>query len=103
MIMNNIQPHEVKADTQKADRAFEDLLHVRKYAKNTDFGDGVYFSMPNDPRGHKLLAIQAAAEAKAKLIEEQFANLGAFIYGEGEEVSKKSRSQLQAIEKIHIM
>jgi len=41
--MNNIQPHEVKADTRKADRAFEDMLHARQYAKPSDHGDGVYF------------------------------------------------------------
>ncbi len=98
--MNNIQPDEVKEETKKADKAFEDLLHARRYAKKADFEDGVYFSMPADPRGHKLLAIAAAAEAKAKIIEEQFANLKSYIMEDGD-VSKKSKGQLQALERVH--
>ena len=52
MLMNEIIPIEIKTITKKADDAFGNLLNVAKTTKEYDFGDGVYYAMPKDPRGH---------------------------------------------------
>jgi aromatic ring hydroxylase len=79
MIMNEIIPIEVKKTTKQADEVFGRLLNVARATKNVDYEDGVYFVMPKDPRGIQLIMRREAAEAKAKAIEAEFANLTSVV------------------------
>ena len=56
---------------------------------------------PRDPRGHQILAIQALADEKAAIIDEQFKNLKKYIYDDSDTQSVKSRAQHRAMEMIH--
>lgn len=42
-----------------------------------DFRDGVYYTMPDDPRGEALIRIKKKSQTKSKEIEAKFANLTA--------------------------
>lgn len=42
-----------------------------------DFRDGIYYTMPDDPRGAALIKIQKKAQQRTKEIEKKFANLSA--------------------------
>lgn len=75
MLMNDVIPKEVKEITKQADHTFSQQLNVARATRNVDYEDGVYFVMPKDPRGIQLILLREAAEAKAKAIEAEFANL----------------------------
>ena len=79
MLMNEIIPVEVKDITKKADDAFSQLLNAARTVKPYDYEDGVYFAMPQDPRGQQLLMIRQAAEEKTAAIEAEFKNLAIAI------------------------
>ena len=79
MLMNQIIPHKLQTATKRADDAMADLLNVAYKTKVYDFEDGIYYAMPNDPRGSQIEMMKAAALAKAKEIEAEFKNLAVAI------------------------
>lgn len=64
MLMNEVIPVEIRKMTNQCDKAFTDMINVSK-GRMIDYGDGVYFGMPNDPRGQQLMRIRELAEQKA--------------------------------------
>ena len=57
MLMNQVIPKSIKNATHKADAAFDELLNLQGSVPAYDFEDGVYFAMPQDPRGVQLLVM----------------------------------------------
>lgn len=73
--MNEIIPTDIKKTTKMADETFGRLLNIARIQKNVDYEEGAYFVMPKDPRGQQLIQLREAADARAKEIEAEFANL----------------------------
>jgi len=49
--MNEMIPVKLKTITKKSDEAFKKILNMHTNKPAHDFKDGLYYAMPNDPRG----------------------------------------------------
>lgn len=61
LITNEVIPQNLKKAARKHQIALTNLLNVdRTSAKPVEYGDALYFGMPEDPRGFQLMMIREA-------------------------------------------
>ena len=92
-LMNEIIPKSLQKDNLMANAAFSSMMLADRSIPQYDFQEGVYESMPRDPRGVQLLMIRQAAEKKAQEIERQFKNLTTVVNDEDKPMLRTNASQ----------
>jgi hypothetical protein len=70
--------------------------------RQIDYGDAVYFGMPNDPRGIQLMRIRELAEAKSAQIENEFKNLAIAINTDAVRATTRTTAQQKALHSLYL-